>query len=75
MSAPYYADDLVTLWLGDCREILPVLGVTADLMVADPPYGETPLAWDRWPDGWLDTAAGVEQVDTILGRIEYGVYS
>lgn len=56
---PYYADGTVTLYLGDCREVLPALGVTADLVLADPPYGETSLAWDRWPDGWLQVAATV----------------
>lgn len=56
---PYYADDAVTLYVGDCREVLPALGVTVDLVVADPPYGETSLAWDRWPDGWLAVAAEV----------------
>lgn len=56
---PYYADDLVTLYLGDCREVLPALGLKADCVVADPPYGETSLPWDRWPDGWLEVAAGV----------------
>lgn len=53
----YYEDDTVQLYLGDMREILPALGVTADLIVADPPYGETSLAWDRWPTGWLTVAA------------------
>lgn len=54
---PYWSDEQVSLFLGDCREVLPALDVTADLVVADPPYGETSLAWDRWPDGWLDVAA------------------
>lgn len=56
---PYYSDESVRLYLGDCREILPALGVTADCIVADPPYGETSLAWDRWPEGWLKVAADV----------------
>jgi len=59
VSKPYWTDGQVSLYLGDCREVLPAFGVTADCVVADPPYGETSLAWDRWPDGWLDAAAGV----------------
>lgn len=69
MSAPYFADDLVTLWLGDCREVLPTLGVSADLVLADPPYGETPLAWDRWPDGWLAAAAGITRSLWCFGSL------
>lgn len=56
---PYWQDDGIALYHGDCRTVLPALGVTADLVLADPPYGETKLAWDRWPAGWLETAAGV----------------
>lgn len=35
---PYYADEAVTLYHGDCREILPDLD-PVDLVLTDPPYG------------------------------------
>ncbi|WP_411095948.1 DNA-methyltransferase [Streptomyces sp. 020-2-3H-GM] len=56
---PYWKDEDagLYLYLGDMREILPALDVQADLIVADPPYAETSLAWDRWPDGWPTIAA------------------
>lgn len=60
MSPPPYWQDEDTglaLYIGDCREILPALGLQADCIVTDPPYAETSLAWDRWPDGWLNVAA------------------
>jgi len=39
MSEPYYEDEFVRLYLGDCREILPSLG-PVDAVVTSPPYGE-----------------------------------
>lgn len=58
MTEPYYNDDAVKLYLGDFREVLPTLGdVTFDAIVTDPPYGETSLDWDIWPDGWPQVAA------------------
>ena len=41
------------------REIVPELSLTADAIVTDPPYGETSLEWDRWPEGWPKVAATV----------------
>jgi DNA modification methylase len=35
---PYYQDDAVTIYHGDCREILPQLG-RFDAVITDPPYG------------------------------------
>jgi DNA modification methylase len=39
---PYYEADGITIYHGDCREILPL--VEADVLVTDPPYG---IAWKR----------------------------
>jgi site-specific DNA-methyltransferase (adenine-specific) len=50
---PYYKDETAVIYLGDCREVLPSLDVQPDACVADPPYGTTSAAWDRWPPGWV----------------------
>lgn len=54
---PYYEDDLVTLYQGEFQDVLPMLSIEPDLLIADPPYGETSLDWDIWPTGWPSIAA------------------
>jgi hypothetical protein len=50
---PYYQDGLVTLFHGDCRELLP--DIEAEALFADPPYGANKSAWDgAAPTEWLD---------------------
>lgn len=50
---PYYSQDGIVIYHGDCREILPHLQ-QVDLVLTDPPYGNTSLEWDsrlkHWPD-------------------------
>lgn len=39
MTDPYYQDDHVTLWHGDCLDVLPTLpDASVDSVVTDPPY-------------------------------------
>ena len=74
---PFYSDSSVTLFHGDMRDVLPTLG-RFDCCVADPPYGETSLAWDRWPDGWPALVAEHTDGSTLVaarasGRRAVGV--
>ena len=45
-----------TLYLGDCREILPTLG-KVDAIVTDPPYGVNKADWDAAYPEWLEQIA------------------
>lgn len=54
---PYFAKGGITLYCGDCMSIVPQLGLF-DLVVVDPPYGETSLDWDRRIDGWQSLLLG-----------------
>lgn len=49
---PYFTDGTVELYHGDFREVVPQLQYSFDLVIADPPYEETAIKWDRWPDYW-----------------------
>jgi site-specific DNA-methyltransferase (adenine-specific) len=46
----YYKDKWVTIYHGDCHEILPTLDIKVDLVLTDPPYGITACDWDITPD-------------------------
>ena len=51
LPTPYYEEGGITIYHGDCREILPSLD-PVDVVITDPPYGVTALEWDQRVDGW-----------------------
>ena len=75
---PYFQDDAVTIWHGDCREIVPTLG-RFDLLLTDPPYG----LGDRWTGGgsclyaqakkWDQEAATAEQIMALAERANVAI--
>lgn len=45
--------------MGDCRKVLPTVAQRFDCCIADPPYGDTSLKWDRQCAGWVPAVAAV----------------
>lgn len=59
---PYFDDGTVAIYLGDCREVVPALALKPAMALVDPPYNQTSLEWDRWPEGWLDAMGCVSSM-------------
>jgi site-specific DNA-methyltransferase (adenine-specific) len=50
---PYYEHGGITIYHGDCREVLPSLAdQSVDAVLTDPPYGVALADWDRLPVQW-----------------------
>ena len=57
MITPYYQNKYVTLYCGDCLEVMPQLDMTFDACITDPPYGTTACKWDNvipFEDMWRE---------------------
>ena len=48
-------DRIMTILTGDCRDLMPAHG-PFDLILANPPYGDTSSPWDRRVEGWITRA-------------------
>ena len=75
MTEPYYADDFVTLYHGDCLDVLAGMpSESVDAIVTDPPYGLEFMGkeWDSFksvPSGGAgNTATGYTDGATRLAR-------
>jgi len=56
---PYYQDDAVTIYHGDCREILPAIRAKTDLVLTDPPFFMPATHYQsrvKWQRSWSDTS-------------------
>jgi len=62
VSDPYYSDPLVTIWHGDCRDVL--AGIAADVLITDPPYG---IGWDQHGGGHTGKSRGMRRIGPIVG--------
>lgn len=71
---PYYDEAGITIYHGDCREVLPTLE-PVDLVLTDPPYGiEADKAKarssirdnDKWPDNAWDKATPSKEVFALV---------
>ncbi len=65
---PYYEDRAVTIYHGDCREILPTLP-KIDLVLTDPPYG---IGWrprvNHRDSPWVDDVAFDPSAFLVIGE-------
>ena len=72
---PYYQDNAVTIYHGDCREIVPTLG-RFDLLLTDPPYGlamsggtwgrKMDATYSRWDSEAVDVSAFISICDKAI---------
>ena len=67
---PYFEQDGITLYHGDCREILPTLGQQFQTVLTDPPYGKVRGDFDH---AWTNRRAMLQDVtqwrDAIVDRM------
>lgn len=69
MPEKYYEDDLVTLYHGDCREVLASMeDESADCVLTDPPYSAETHEWTRTNN----TAYGRRGNRVLSGTINFG---
>jgi len=83
MVRPYYQDEWVTIYHGDCREILPELPMV-DLVLTDPPYGrdevrnnpsrgKLAVSKDYGLGEWDKEPADKVLLDMVIAKAKYSI--
>ena len=62
---PYYSNGRAAIYLGSWLAHPEIVG-EADCIIADPPYGQTSLDWDKWPKGWPGILAEMSKPEISL---------
>ena len=65
---PYYEQDGITIYHGDCREVLP--SVQFDVVLTDPPYG---ISWAQIGTGKTAKTLGMRTHQPIIGDDDVSV--
>ena len=65
---PYYEEENITIYNGDCLEIMPQLP-QVDLVLTDPPYGIMPFDWDKNKIDWNILAWTMDRILRFYGTI------
>jgi site-specific DNA-methyltransferase (adenine-specific) len=63
---PYYSHAGIQIFHGDRREVARELNPESDVVLADPPYGDTSLDWDVLDLGWLGAIEGAAKPEASL---------
>lgn len=85
LPTPYYTDDAVTIYHGDCREILPLLE-PVDLVLTDPPYNVgfeygihndkmTDEEWFIWASDWFSKCRKISETMLVCGQARLPYYA
>jgi site-specific DNA-methyltransferase (adenine-specific) len=80
---PYYEQDGIVIYHGDCREVLPDVSMEMDLVLTDPPYGildnggkwgrKSELKWDSSTFGNIDLIMSAAANQIIWGGNYYSL--
>ncbi len=82
----YYRDSAVTIYHGDCRELVPDQRFLCDLVVTDPPYNvginygqhndsTGSWEWQQWARDWFIPCRGLSETLLITGQARLPDYA